>query len=75
MGLTITLILAGIILILAELLLIPGVGVAGILGVLSICGASWYAFAVLGPLTGAIVIELVKAGVHGATSPSKSSLP
>ena len=48
-------ILAGIILILAELLLIPGVGVAGILGVLSICGASWYAFAVLGPLTGAIV--------------------
>lgn len=55
MGLTITLILAGIILILAELLLIPGVGVAGILGVLSICGASWYAFAVLGPLTGAIV--------------------
>ena len=55
MGLTITLILAGIILILAELLLIPGVGVAGILGVLSICGAFWYAFAVLGPLTGAIV--------------------
>ena len=55
MGLTITLILAGIILILAELLLIPGVGVAGILGVLSICGASWYAFAVLGPLAGAIV--------------------
>lgn len=36
MGLTITLILVGIILILAELLIIPGVGVAGILGILSI---------------------------------------
>lgn len=55
MGLTITLILVGIILILAELLIIPGVGVAGILGILSICGASWYSFAYLGPWTGTLV--------------------
>lgn len=55
MGLTITLILVGIILILAELLIIPGVGVAGILGILSICGASWYSFAFIGPLAGTIV--------------------
>lgn len=55
MGLTITLIFVGIILILAELLIIPGVGVAGILGILSICGASWYSFAFIGPLAGTIV--------------------
>ena len=55
MGLTITLILVGIILILAELLIIPGVGVAGILGILSICGASWYSFAFIRPLAGTIV--------------------
>ncbi|MGM9741529.1 MAG: NfeD family protein [Candidatus Cryptobacteroides sp.] len=55
MGLVITLILAGILLLLAELLLIPGVGVAGILGVLSLCGSSYYAFAFLGGLHGAVV--------------------
>lgn len=48
-------ILIGIILILAELLIIPGVGVAGVLGVLSICGASWYSFAFIGPLAGTLV--------------------
>ena len=44
MGLVITLILVGLILILAEILLVPGVGVAGILGLLSMGGSGDYAF-------------------------------
>ena len=55
MGLVITLILVGIILILVEILLIPGIGIAGILGLASICGSAYYAFAHLGPWTGVIV--------------------
>ena len=48
-------VLAGIILILAEIFLIPGIGIAGFLGVLSLCGSCWYAFAYMSPLTGAVV--------------------
>lgn len=55
MGLIITLILVGIVLIIAEILLIPGVGVAGILGLLSLGGSCWYAFYEFGNITGAIV--------------------
>ena len=55
MGLVITLILVGVILILVEILLIPGIGIAGILGLASICGSAYYAFAHLGPWTGVIV--------------------
>lgn len=55
MGLIITLILVGIVLMIAEILLIPGVGVAGILGLLSMGGSCWYAFHEFGNLTGAIV--------------------
>ena len=55
MGLVITLILVGIILILVEILLIPGIGIAGILGLTSICGSGYYAFAHLGPWTGVSV--------------------
>ena len=55
MGLVIFLILLGIILLLVEILLIPGVGLAGILGIASICGSSYYAFAYLSPWTGAVV--------------------
>ena len=55
MGLVITLILVGIILILVEILLIPGIGIAGILGLTSICGSAYYAFANLGPWTRVIV--------------------
>ena len=51
MGLVITLILVGIILILVEILLIPGIGIAGILGLTSICGSAYYAFAHLGGKT------------------------
>ena len=55
MGLIITLILVGIVLMIAEILLIPGVGVAGILGLLSMGGSCWYAFYEYGNLTGGIV--------------------
>ena len=55
MGLIITLILVGIVLMIAEILLIPGVGVAGVLGLLSMGGSCWYAFYEFGNLTGGIV--------------------
>ena len=55
MGLIITLILVGLVLIFAEILLIPGVGIAGILGLLSMGGSCYYAFAELGNVTGAVV--------------------
>lgn len=55
MGLIITLILVGLVLIFAEILLIPGVGVAGILGLLSMGGSCFYAFMEFGNTTGAVV--------------------
>ena len=55
MGLIITLILVGIVLIIAEILLVPGIGVAGVLGLLSMGGSCWYAFYEFGNITGAIV--------------------
>ena len=55
MGLIISLILIGMVLILAEILLFPGVGIAGILGFLSVGGACYYAFYEFGPLAGTIV--------------------
>lgn len=55
MGFIITLILVGLVLIFAEILLVPGVGVAGILGLLSMGGSCFYAFTEFGETTGAIV--------------------
>ena len=55
MGLVITLILAGILLLLAEIFLIPGIGIAGFLGLAALCGSSYFAFTALSPLAGAIV--------------------
>lgn len=55
MGLIISLIVVGLILILAEILLIPGVGVAGILGLLSLGGSCFYAFHEFGNTVGTIV--------------------
>ena len=55
MGLIITLIIIGIVLMLAEILLIPGVGVAGILGLVSLGGSCFYAFNEFGNLVGGIV--------------------
>lgn len=55
MGLIISLILIGLVLIFAEVLLIPGVGIAGILGLLSMGGSCYYAFVEFGTTTGVIV--------------------
>ena len=55
MGFVITLILVGLILIFAEILLIPGVGIAGVLGLLSLGGSSFYAFSQMGTTAGVIV--------------------
>ena len=55
MGFVITLILVGLVLIFAEILIIPGVGVAGILGLLSISGSCFYAFHQIGTTAGVIV--------------------
>jgi len=55
MGLIISLVIVGLILILAEILLIPGVGIAGVLGVLSMGGSCFYAFHEFGNLTGGVV--------------------
>lgn len=55
MGFIITLILVGLVLIFAEILIIPGVGVAGILGLLSMGGSCFYAFYEFGNTVGAIV--------------------
>jgi membrane-bound ClpP family serine protease len=59
MGFIITLILVGLVLIFAEILLIPGVGVAGVLGLLSMGGSCFYAFHEFGNTAGAIVTAVV----------------
>ena len=60
MGFAIVLILVGLVLIFAEILLIPGVGVAGILGLLSMGGSCVYAVHEMGTTTG-IIITVINA--------------
>lgn len=60
MGLVISLIIIGLIFIFAEVLLIPGVGVVGILGLLSMGGSCFYAFYELGTTAG-IIVSIVNA--------------
>lgn len=55
MGFIITLILVGLVLLFAEILLIPGVGIAGVLGLLSLGGSCYFAFTQMGTMAGAIV--------------------
>ena len=54
--LIITLIIAGLLLLAAELVLIPGFGVAGILGVASLVGSCWVAFTQVGTTAGIITL-------------------
>jgi membrane-bound ClpP family serine protease len=58
MGLIITLILVGLILIFVEILIIPGVGIAGVLGLLSLGGSCYYAFGQMGTTAGVIITAL-----------------
>ena len=54
--LIITLIIAGLLLLAAELVLIPGFGLAGILGVSSLVASCWVAFAQVGTTAGIITL-------------------
>lgn len=55
MGLVITLIIIGLLLVFAEVLIIPGVGIAGILGVAAMAGSCVYAFMEISQTAGVIV--------------------
>lgn len=59
MGLVISFIIIGLLLLFAEILIIPGVGVAVILGLLSLGGSCVYAFLNLGNTAGIIVTSSV----------------
>ena len=62
MGFIIVLILVGLVLIFAEILLIPGVGIAGVLGLLSMGGSCFYAFMEIGQTTG-IIVTVINAAL------------
>ncbi|MGM9734798.1 MAG: NfeD family protein [Candidatus Cryptobacteroides sp.] len=55
MGLIIVLSLIGLILVCAEVILVPGVGIAGILGIGSMAGSCYLAFSGYGTVAGSIV--------------------
>lgn len=55
-ALVITLIIAGLLLLGAELIIIPGFGIAGILGIASIVASCWLAFVHISTTAGIIVI-------------------
>lgn len=59
MALIISLIIIGLALLFAEILLIPGVGLAGILGVISMGGSCYFAFADYGMTTGLVVLAII----------------
>ena len=59
MGLIISLIIIGLLLLLVEILIIPGVGVAGILGLMSLVGSCVYAFLEISNTAGIIVTSSI----------------
>lgn len=61
------LILVGLVLIFAEILLIPGIGIAGVLGLLSMGGSCFYAFHELGTNAGIIVTVINATLIVGLT--------
>lgn len=65
MAFTIILTIVGLVLVLSEIFLIPGVGVAGVLGVLALGGACYYVFYEFGILAGAIFTAAVLAVLIG----------
>ena len=62
MGFIIVLILVGLVLIFAEILLIPGIGIAGVLGLRSMGGSCFYAFNQLGTNAG-VIVTIVNAAL------------
>lgn len=65
MAFTIILTIVGLVLVLSEIFLIPGVGVAGVLGVLSLGGACYYVFYEFGLLAGAVFTASILAVLIG----------
>lgn len=61
------LILIGLVLIFTEILLIPGIGIAGTLGVISLGGACYYAFCEIGATTGYIITSVIVVMLIGLT--------
>lgn len=59
--------ITGILLLLAELLIIPGVGVAGFLGIASMGGACYVAFTHIGSVCGAVVTVINALILVGVT--------
>ena len=55
-GLIITLVIVGLLLLMVELLVIPGFGVAGVLGIASFVGSCYLAFVNIGTTVGIIVV-------------------
>ena len=55
MGLVVSLMIIGLLLVFAEVLIIPGVGVAGILGIAAMAGSCVYAFMEISQTAGIIV--------------------
>ncbi len=65
---TVALIIAGILFMLVELLLVPGVGIGGFLSLLSLGAACWYSFVYIGDSVGwtvlvAVIVMIVAAVV------------
>lgn len=56
MGLIIAMIIFGLVLMFAEIMLIPGIGIAGILGIISMGGSCYYAFREFDNTAGFIVL-------------------
>ncbi len=67
MGFVVILIILGVLLLLAEILLVPGVGVAGIFGLLSLIGSCVYSFYVFGSGVGTVIIAINVVLVVGLT--------
>lgn len=61
----VALIFTGILLMFIEMLLIPGVGVAGLLSLAALAGACWYAFESVGQLAGIITTAVVALLIIG----------
>ena len=58
MDLIITLIIIGLLLFLVEIMLIPGIGIAGILGVAALIASTWLAWVDYGMATGLIIASV-----------------
>lgn len=67
MGFVIILMILGISLLLAEILLVPGVGLAGIFGLACLVVSCVYSFSVLGSTVGTIIIAINVVLVVGLT--------